>query len=185
MTKNAARDGKKRVAIGSNPERNRTHNLRVVLLAVRVHGPSGRTEIASRAHLTAQAVANIIDELVADNLLSEVGRLRAGRGLPPKQFAVNPDGPMTVGVEVAADHLTTVLLDLSGRVRAQANVAAGNTAPDVMVPRIAAQIEALRSSVTGRPVELLGVGVVMPGPFGIEGMSWVGPMTLPGWSGVD
>ena len=30
---------------------------------------------------------------------------------------------------------------------------------------------------------LLGVGVVMPGPFEIEGMSSVGPTTLPGWAG--
>ncbi len=32
---------------------------------------------------------------------------------------------------------------------------------------------------------MLGVGVVMPGPFGIEGMTSVGPTTLPGWAGVD
>src|SRR5690606_34081543 len=32
---------------------------------------------------------------------------------------------------------------------------------------------------------LLGVGVVMPGPFEIEGMSSVGPATLPGWAGID
>ncbi len=35
------------------------------------------------------------------------------------------------------------------------------------------------------PARLLGIGVVMPGPFDIEGMSSVGPTTLPGWSGID
>ena len=31
----------------------------------------------------------------------------------------------------------------------------------------------------------MGVGVVMPGPFEIEGFSGVGPTTLPGWAGID
>ena len=32
---------------------------------------------------------------------------------------------------------------------------------------------------------MLGLGLVMPGPFGVEGMSSVGPTTLPGWEEVD
>lgn len=185
MTTNENQRGRSRIAIGSNPERNRAHNRRVVLEVVRTHGQLGRTEIARQAHLTAQAVTNIVDELVAESLLIELGRLRSGRGQPPIQFAVNPDGPMTAGVEIAADHVTTVLLDLSGRVRAQAISAAGNTAPEHMAPRISAEIEALRKTIPGVRVKLLGVGVVMPGPFEIEGMSSVGPATLPGWTGID
>lgn len=184
MNTNADRPAGARVAIGSNPERNRTHNRRVVLEVVRLHGPSGRTEIARHAQLTTQAVANIVDELVAENLLIETGRRRAGRGQPPLQFAVNPDGPMTAGVEVAADHLTTVLLDLGGRVRAEASTPADRAEPHIMAPRIASQIAALHRQV-GAAARLLGVGIVMPGPFGIDGMSSVGPTTLPGWAGVD
>jgi predicted NBD/HSP70 family sugar kinase len=185
MTINEHQGDRAGIAIGSNPGRNRAHNRRVVLEVVRTHGQLGRTQIARQAHLTAQAVTNIVDELVAENLLIELGRLRSGRGQPPIQFAVNPDGPMTAGVEIAADHLTAVLLDLSGRVRAQAISPAGNTAPEHMVPRISAEIEALRKTIPGKGIKLLGVGVVMPGPFEIEGMSSVGPATLPGWTGVD
>ncbi len=85
---------RRRVAIGSNPERNRAHNRRVVLEVIRSHGHLGRTEIARHAHLSAQAVTNIVDELLEDGMLIELGRLRAGRGQPPIQFAVNPDGPL-------------------------------------------------------------------------------------------
>lgn len=173
-----------RVAIGSNPERNRLHNRRVVLEAIRLHGALGRTEIARRTRLTAQAVANIVGDLVAEGFLIETGRLRAGRGLPPIQFAINPEGPLTAGVEIAADRLTVVLLDLKGGIRAQSTTAAGNTAPGAIVPRVAAEIARLRQSI-GAGAKLLGVGVVMPGPFEIEGMSSVGPATLPGWRGID
>ncbi|MDB5537111.1 MAG: transcriptional regulator, family [Devosia sp.] len=173
------------LAIGSNPERNRLHNRRVVLDLVRSQGHIGRTEIARRAHLTPQAVTNIVDELVAENLLIELGRLRSGRGQPPIQFAVNPDGPMTAGIEIAADHIVIVLLDLSGSVRAQSVRPVANTSPTHILADLRLAVDELRQSVPGIAVNLLGVGVVMPGPFEIDGMSSVGPATLPGWTGLD
>ncbi len=38
--------------------------------------------IARLTHLTAQAIANIVDELVAENFLMQLGRLKTGRGQP-------------------------------------------------------------------------------------------------------
>jgi len=185
MIKNPKLTGSARVAIGSNPGRNRSHNRRVVLDMVRAHGPLGRTEIARRAQLTAQAVTNIVDELVGEDMLIELGRLRSGRGQPPLQFAVNPNGPMTAGVEIATDHMVTVLIDLSGQIRAQSIHPVTDTDPVHILPQLGKAIESIRASMSGDPVRLLGVGVVMPGPFEIEGMSSVGPATLPGWTGLD
>jgi len=172
-------------AIGNNPERNRTHNRRVVLDAVRLHGPLGRTAIARLAHLSPQAVSNIVSELIEEGLLLECGRLRAGRGLPPVQVAVNPDGGMTVGIEIAANRLVTVLVDLTGHVRANRTIPLNDTDPDHIAPLLKEEIDEVCKTVAGSRERLLGVGVVMPGPFEIEGMSSVGPTTLPGWSGLD
>jgi len=168
-----------RIAIGSNPERNRAHNRRVVLEAIRLSGHMGRTEVARRARLTPQAVANIVEELLEEGLLIQLGRLRSGRGQPPIQFALNPDGPMTAGVEIAADHMVTVLVDLAGTVRGKSIVPLSAPGPDIVPTRVAEEVALLAN---GR---LLGVGVVMPGPFEVEGMSSVGPATLPGWAGSD
>lgn len=174
------------VAIGSNPERNRAHNRRVVLEVIRVHGHLGRTEIARRAKLTAQAVTNIVEELLEEGMLIELGRLRTGRGQPPIQFAVNPDGPVTAGIEIAADHMVSVLLDLSGRVRAQSIIRLEDTGPGTVPKLVADEIARLQTELSASPrPKLLGLGVVMPGPFEIEGMSSVGPATLPGWTGHD
>ncbi|WP_454855722.1 ROK family protein [Rhizobium binxianense] len=174
--------GKQQIAIGKNPERSRDHNRRVVLDVVRMHGSLGRMHIAKLTHLTAQAVANIVDELVREDLLMETGGLRSGRGQPPIQFAVNPDGAVTIGVEIAADHMVVTVLDLSGKVRSQKIMPVEDASPDRIVPLFAAQVEAVRERF---PSKLLGIGVVMPGPFEIEGMSSVGPTTLPGWSSID
>lgn len=185
MNSRSKRILRQRVAIGSNPERNRAHNRRVVLEVIRMHEHLGRTEIARRAHLTPQAVANIVEELLEEGLLIELGRLRSGRGQPPIQFAVNPNGPLTAGIEVAADHMVTVLLDLSGGIRGQSIVALDAFGPDVVPDLAAKEVRQLQNALGVDSSKLLGLGVVMPGPFEIEGMSSVGPATLPGWAGVD
>ncbi|NIX75034.1 ROK family protein [Microvirga terricola] len=174
-----------KVAIGNNPERNRSHNRRVVLDAVRLHGPLGRTAIARLAHLSSQAVSNIVGELLEEGLLLECGRLRSGRGLPPVQVMVNPDGGMTIGIEIAPDHMATVLVDLTGRIRNHRSTPIGDTAPHRITPLLKTEIEAACATIPGSSERLLGIGVVMPGPFEIEGMSSVGPTTLPGWAGHD
>jgi len=174
-----------RSTIGSNPERNRSHNRRVVLDVVRQLGPVGRMEISRHAHLSTQAVSNIVDELVEDGLLIKTGRLRAGRGLPPIQFAVNPDGGMTAGIEIASDHISTLLVDIGGRVRAQRTLPISRNDPEAVLPAIKAEIEAAQAQLKPPVPQLLGVGVVMPGPFNVEGMTSVGPTTLSGWLDFD
>jgi len=174
-----------RTAIGSNPERNRAHNRRVVLEMIRLQGQLGRTEIARRAHISSQAVGDIVEQLLGEGLLIPLGRLRAGRGQPPIQFALNPEGPLTAGVEIGADHMVSVLLDLSGAVRAQAVTPMTAFGPEQVPALVAGEIARLRQTLGARSDRLLGVGIVMPGPVDVEGMSSVGPATLPGWRGID
>lgn len=170
------------VAIGKNPERSRDHNRRVVLDIVRQHETLGRAQLAKLTQLTQQSVGNIVDELVSEGLLMAMGRRRSGRGQPPIQFAVNPEGGVTIGVEIAADHIVTVALDLSGRLRAQRFLSLRDRSPEHILSMFAGEFEAIRTSVGSK---LLGTGVVMPGPFEIDGMTSVGPTTLPGWAGRD
>jgi len=170
------------VAIGKNPERSREHNRRVVLDIVRRHGSLGRAQLAKITHLTPQAVANIVDELVGEKLLKELGRRRTGRGQPPIQFAVNPDGGAIIGVEIAADHMVTVGLDLAGILRALRVTPLTDTSPEAILKTFSTDHAAVADQVGCR---LLGTGVVMPGPFEIDGMTSVGPTTLSGWNGID
>jgi predicted NBD/HSP70 family sugar kinase len=172
------------VAIGANPERTRSHNRRVVLETLRQHGQLGRSDIAALTRLTAQAVSNIVAELVEDGFLIETGRRRTARGQPPMELAVNPDGGMTAGMEIAADHVTTVLVDLAGMVRAQRIVPLMDPSLDAVRSLARSELDRARSD-PGLPDRLLGCGVVMPGPFEIDGLRSVGSLPLPGWAGRD
>jgi predicted NBD/HSP70 family sugar kinase len=172
------------VALGANPERGRRHNRRVVLETLRQHGRLGRSDIANLTRLTAQAVSNIVAELLDDGFLVELGRRRTARGQPPVEFALNADGGVTAGMEIAADHITTVLVDLTGEIRAQRVVPLPDLSVEAVQALAAAELKRARAT-KGLPERLLGCGVVMPGPFDFEGTITVGSTALPGWTGRD
>ncbi|RXT54602.1 sugar kinase [Bosea sp. Tri-44] len=172
------------VALGANPERARHHNRRVVLETLRQHGRLGRSDIANLSRLTAQAVSNIVAELLEEGFLIELGRRRTARGQPPVEFALNADGGVSAGMEIAADHITTVLVDLTGEIRAQRVVPLPDISVEAVQALAAAELRRARAT-RGLPERLLGCGVVMPGPFDFEGTITVGSTALPGWTGRD
>ncbi|WP_213943210.1 ROK family protein, partial [Klebsiella variicola] len=57
--------------------------------------------------------------------------------------------------------------------------------PGATFARLAEVLDEIRALPTLDWSRVLGMGVVMPGPFGVEGISSTGPTTLNGWEGVD
>jgi len=169
---------------GSNAERTRAHNRRLVLGQVRAAGTRGRAEIARGAGLSTQAVSNIIAELHAEGLLCEAGRRVIGRGLPAMQYALNPCGGFAIGAEVRPDALLVTVLDLAGQTRFSAREPLADNAPGVVADRLAALADRARRDAGIEIERLMGAGVVMPGPFGPTGLAGA-PSDLVGWHGVE
>ena len=67
---------------GSNQVGMRQFNERVVLQAIRLHGPLAKAEIARLTHLTAQTVQIIIARLEADALVVKRAPVRGKIGQP-------------------------------------------------------------------------------------------------------
>ncbi|WP_118136976.1 ROK family transcriptional regulator [Oceanicella sp. SM1341] len=171
-----------RVAMGKNPGRARSHNRRVLLEILRRHGPLGRKALADMVQISTQAVTNIIDELSAEGLVLDLGRKRTSRGQPPILYAINPGGAISLGIEISVGALVATVLDLGGNPREVETLQLADMAPERVLEECERLVERLSE---GHGARLMGIGVVMPGPFGIEGLSGIGPTTLPGWEGVD
>jgi predicted NBD/HSP70 family sugar kinase len=106
---------------GTNLARAGDHNQRVTVHAVRVNGPVTRTDLVSKTGLTPAAIANITNRLLHERLILRAGRVRGARGQPASKFMVNPDSCFSVGLNVDRDHVTLVVLDFVGKVRARAS----------------------------------------------------------------
>jgi predicted NBD/HSP70 family sugar kinase len=106
---------------GTNLERAGDHNQRVTLHAIRVNGPVTRTELASMTRLTPAAIANITKRLLKERMILAAGRLRGARGQPATKLVINAESCFSVGLNIDRDHITVVVLDFVGNVRARAS----------------------------------------------------------------
>jgi len=147
---------------GTNLERAGDHNQRVTLHAIRVNGPITRTDLADITGLTPPAIANITKRLMQDNLIKEAGRVRGARGQPPIKLVINPDSWFSVGVNVDRDHMTLVVLDFQGVVRARSSREIQFALPGTVQAFFQRSIGHLLEKAGIDPAQLAGVGVAFP-----------------------
>ena len=147
---------------GTNLVRAGDHNQRVTLHAIRVNGPVTRTDLAAMTGLTAAAIANITKRLQKDGLILEAGRLRGARGQPATKLVVNPDSCFSIGLNVDRDHITVVVLDFVGRVRARSSREIAFAKPESVRSFFQRSVGQLLTTAGIARDRLIGVGVAFP-----------------------
>ncbi len=147
---------------GTNVARGGDHNQRVTLHAVRVNGPVARTELASRTGLTPGAIANITNRLLKEQLILKAGRSHGARGQPATKFVINPDSCFSIGLNVDRDHVTLVVLDFVGKVRARASKEIHFAKPAAVRRFFQRSVGQLLAKAGISRSRLIGVGVAFP-----------------------
>jgi predicted NBD/HSP70 family sugar kinase len=167
---------------GTNQEFGRPYNRRIVLESIRLHGPIARGDIARRVGLTVQTVSTIVRELEEHGYVLSMREEPRGRGLPPATLRINPEGGYAVGIHVTPLGINAALINLSGDVIESTYREAHNATPDHAFDLIGAMVLELTGLRPGG--RILGIGMALPGPFGVESMSFIGPTTMTGWKDV-
>lgn len=170
---------------GTNLEHARAHNRRVIIEAIRLHGELTRAELARLTALTPQTVSNIVAELEQAELLTSRAPRKQGRGQPAIPVTLNPASAFSIGIHLDHQTLLIVLVDLTGEIHFRRLMLVQKPEPVATLARIAEVLSEIKTQLGERWQKVLGIGVVMPGPFGVEGISSVGPTTLHGWEQVD
>ena len=147
---------------GTNLERAGDHNQRVTLHAIRLNNPITRAELVQITGLTAPAIANITKRLLTDKLIQVAGRRRGGRGQPATKLVINPDAWFSIGLNVDRDHITMVVLDFEGRVRARASVEVAFAMPKDVEQFFRKGVGKLLAKVGIGHERLAGIGVALP-----------------------
>lgn len=168
---------------GTNQEVGRPFNRRIVLEAIRLGGPIARTEIASRVGLTVQTVSTIVRELEEQELVLSIREAPVGRGVPPSKLMVNPGGGHAIGIQITPLAISGALINMGGEMLASVRRDAPQAGPDEAFVIIGDIISNMKARNPGK--KLLGAGMAMPGPFGVDSMSFVGSTTMTGWHGTD
>lgn len=140
--------------------------------------------MARASGLSVQAVSNIIASLQAEGLLIEDGVVCHGRGLPATQYALNPGGGFALGFEVSPRSVSVVLLNLAGELCFRLRQPMKSTEPAAVSQRLQTLMNIIVEEKTLQPEQLLGAGIVMPGPFIPTGLAKTSSV-LAGWEGIE
>jgi predicted NBD/HSP70 family sugar kinase len=173
---------------GTNLQYTKAHNYRTVLETVRVHGPIARADIARRTALTAQTVSNIVKKLTDGGLVREAAKRQNGRGAPSITLEIDPHGAYSIGLDLDRDHLTALLVDLTGTVRQREHQVLSFPDPDDAVDLMGSVCQSLVEAENLALDDVSGVGVGFPGPIEVsrdDGVTRVAnPTAFPKWENV-
>lgn len=166
---------------GTNLTHARSFNLRLMLQTIRAYGPLSRTEVAHRTGLTKQTISNLTAALRHADLISEEDVRRGGVGKPSVPLRLNPNGAFAIGIKLDRGRLISVLSDLTGEVRGRIESAYNPQSSITAVEEAHANCRQLLRQLRIPRRRILGVGLVMPGPFGVRRVE---AASLPGWNAL-
>ncbi|MFF5216618.1 ROK family protein [Micromonospora sp. NPDC000442] len=155
---------------GAGPRRGADQNVvrevnrSLVLAALRAGGRISRAGIARVTTLAKPTVSAIIDELIADGLVRQVGRgaTAVGGGRPPILLEFNAASHLVVGAHIGARRTTVAVSDADGHELGRSEFDTPTGEPETVLGEVAAQA----TRVVGAAVpdgRIAAVGVVLPG----------------------
>src|SRR5919202_2258089 len=137
----------------------RAINRQIVLNYVRDRGPISRAEIARRTELQRSTISEIVDSLLEEGLIEEIGAGQSTGGRCPTLLALRANGAAAVGIDIAPTHTTVAASDLAGRVLEREQFETERDF-DKTITRAAAIARRLAAQSPGL---IEGVGVSLPG----------------------
>ncbi|GEO26491.1 xylose repressor [Alicyclobacillus acidoterrestris] len=140
-------------------------NRSIVLNLLRFQGPLSRVELARRTGLTKATISSMVDELISENYVLELGQMPSNSvGRRPVQLQFNPSVGSVIGVELAVDFIKVLLLDLSARVIASHEEAIEDTQnPHEVIHQMSSMMTSLIANAPTSPLGVIGAGIGIPG----------------------
>ena len=142
----------------------RQMNERIVLQAVRVHGPLPKSDIARLTHLSTQTASLIVDRLIDDGLLAREARTRVqGRmGQPSVPISLRADGAFSIGVKMGRRSLDVLTMDFAGHVHAREVVEYAYPDSRTVFSLLADKLDRVMAALGDDAGKLVGIGVAAP-----------------------
>jgi predicted NBD/HSP70 family sugar kinase len=143
----------------------RAHNRAVVLDVVRRSGPVARTEVAQRTSLAKPTVSTIVDELLAEGVVHEVGTgtSTAAGGRPPTYLDFDVTRDAYVGIHIGVDVTTVAVADGRGTVVAERSRRSALGSPSRSLEHVLALLDDALAAAKVRRRTLRHATIVLPG----------------------
>ncbi|GAA0561688.1 ROK family protein [Paractinoplanes ferrugineus] len=163
----------------------RATNLAVVLRHLRINAPCSRANIAAATGLNKATVSSLVTDLIGRRLVREVGMSEKSIGRPAMMLVLDGSPYAAIGLEVNADYLTAVALDLAGErlLSWRRSFAGASSAPGPAIASLAALAKRAIAKMVREERRVLGLTVAVPGLVDPDGVIELAPNL--GWHQVD
>ena len=134
-------------------------NRQIVLNYVRDRSPISRAEIARQTDLHRSTVSVIVDNLLVDGTITEIGEGASTGGRKPKLYKLRTGEPSAIGIDLTPRTTTIAVADLAGNILEKETF---STSPDVefMTAQILDRVTRLTKSNGNAGLE---IGLSVPG----------------------
>ena len=107
------------ISAGLSQKGVRNHNERLLLSLLQRHGDMPGSDLAKLSALSAPTVSTILKRLETDGLLERGAPMRGKVGKPSVPMRLSPDGVLSFGLKIGRRSADLLLMDFTGKVRAQ------------------------------------------------------------------
>ena len=143
------------------------HNTRIVLRAIRAQGTLTKADLARQTGLAHPTVTNITRRLIERGLLRTAGMQRGGRGQPATRLVINAEGAHAIGLNVDRDHITMVLADFAGTVKARLDSEIAFALPEQVRSFYRRNLDRLLAMAGVNAAAITGIGLALPDGLGV------------------
>lgn len=162
----------------------REHNLAVVFrTVVSADSPVSRAGVAKQTKLAKPTVSKLVEELLDAGLITEEATISHGSGRPMVPLLPATGSVVGIGAEIAADHISCLAIDLTGKVIAQHSERIGvrDLPVDEVVEITATMAEQIRQRAD--PAVAVGLCASVPGRLAPDRNTILSAPNL-GWQNV-
>lgn len=155
-----------------------------VLRALRRHGEISRSHISTMVGWSKAKTTQEIRSLIDRNLIVEVGEGISEGGRKPKMLRLNPQLGYLLGIDIGATSIDISVTDGVGVVIGSISQPADVRQPPAeFMERCCKLAIRLLESLEINPMQILGIGVGVPGPVDFSRGTLVAPPLMPDWEG--
>lgn len=156
-----------------------TPTHRHILRTIAALGPTTRKDLAADLGLSKAAMSGLTRDLLDKGMLLETTTSLQGQGRPSVLLDLRPEGAYFVGISLMSDPARLALVDLQGRIAAQAEIPRAAD-PEVFAQAALREIPRLIRKAKIAPALVAGLGVALSGLVDREQAICV-KSTLLGW----
>ena len=170
--------------ITGKPELIKRINRNIIIKLIMRHGTISRSELAKITKLALPSVMRIVEGLMTENLVKEVGKGDSSGGRKPGLITLNQEALYIIGVEIAIKTFI-VLTDLGGNIIDRwESPQMAYVSPEEMLEKINENIERLIALHKIDRSRIAGIGIGTPGT-NFKHIRDIENSILKGWEKID